>query len=90
MDVCFWVLKESNKSSFDSYSVRTSVLIISYITFLDYRVHIFYDNLSRNSCIQPNKHVLINKNGLRLQNNYFDVVIPNKPILLFVLLWIFR
>ena len=79
MDVRFWGLKESKKSSFDSYSVRTSVLIISYITFLDYRVHIFYDNLSRNSCIQPSKHVLINKNGLRQQNNYFDVVISNKP-----------
>ena len=51
MDVCFLVLKESNKSRFDSYSVRNSVLIISHITFLDCRVHSFSDNLSRNSCI---------------------------------------
>ena len=43
--------KESNKSRFDSYSVMNSVLIISYITFRDCRVHIFSDNLSRNSCI---------------------------------------
>ena len=51
MDVCFLVLKESNKSRFDSYSVRNSVLIISHITFWDCRVHSFSDNLSRNSCI---------------------------------------
>ena len=51
MDVCLWVLKESNKSRFDSYSVRNSVLLISLITFRDCHVHIFSDNLSRNSCI---------------------------------------
>ena len=51
MDVCLRVLKESNKSRFDSYSVRNSVLIISHITFRDCRVHMFSDNLSRNSCI---------------------------------------
>ena len=43
--------KESNKSRFDSYRVRNSdcVLIISHITFWDFRGHIFSDNLSRNS-----------------------------------------
>ena len=41
MDVCLRVLKESNKSRFDSYSVRNSVLNISHITFRDCRVHIF-------------------------------------------------
>ena len=51
MGVCLRVLKESNKRSFDSYSVRNSVLIISQIAFRDCRVHIFGDNLSRNSCI---------------------------------------
>ena len=51
MDVCLRVLKESNKSRFDSYSVRKSVLIISHITFRDCRVHSFSDNISRNSCI---------------------------------------
>ena len=45
------LLKESSKSRFDNYSVRNSVLIISHITFRDCRVHIFSDNLSRNSCI---------------------------------------
>ena len=50
-DICLRVLKESNKSTFDSYSVRNSILIISHITFRDCRVHIFPDNLSRNSCI---------------------------------------
>ena len=53
MDLCLQVLKESNKSRFDSYKVRNSVLIISHITFRDCRVHIFSDNLSRNSCIHP-------------------------------------
>ena len=51
MGICLRVLKESNKSRFDSYSVRNSVLIISHITFRDCRVHIFPDNLSRNNCI---------------------------------------
>ena len=54
MDVCLRVLKESNHRRFDSYSVRNSVLIISHITFRDCRVHIFSDNLSRNSCINHN------------------------------------
>ena len=40
MDLCLRLLKESNKSRFDSYSVRNSVLIISHITFRDCRVHI--------------------------------------------------
>ena len=52
MDVCLRVLKESNKRSFDRYSVWNSVLIISHITFRDRRVHILADNLSRNSCIR--------------------------------------
>ena len=51
MDVCLQVLKESSKSRFDSYSVRSSVLIISHITFWDCRVHIFSDNVSREFCI---------------------------------------
>ena len=51
MDVCLRVLKESNKSRFDSYSVKNRVLIISHITFRDCRVHSFCDNLSSNSCI---------------------------------------
>ena len=51
MDVCLRVLNESNKSRFESYSVRKSVLIISHNTFRDCRVDIFSDNLSsRNSC----------------------------------------
>ena len=41
MDLCLRVLKESNKSRFDSYSVNNSVLIISHITLLDCRAHIF-------------------------------------------------
>ena len=48
---CLRELKESNKSRFDSYSVRKSALIISHITFRDCRVHSSSDNLSRNSCI---------------------------------------
>ena len=47
MDLCLRVLKESNKSRFDSCSVKNSVLIISHITFRDCRPHIFSDNLSR-------------------------------------------
>ena len=38
MDSCLRVLKENNKSRFDSENVRNSVLIISHITFRDCRV----------------------------------------------------
>ena len=41
MDVCLRLLKESNKSRFDSYCVRNNALIIYHITFRDYYVHIF-------------------------------------------------
>ena len=60
MDICLRLLKESNKGRFESYSVRNGVLIIFHITFRDCHVHIFSDNLSRNSCIrnrQSNKQV---------------------------------
>ena len=53
MDICLGVLKESDKSRFDSHNPGNSVLIISHIThntFRDSRVHSFSDNLSRNSC----------------------------------------
>ena len=49
--VCLRVQKESNKSRFDSYSVRNSALIITQITFRDCGMHFFPDNLSQNSCI---------------------------------------
>ena len=65
-DVCLWVLKESKKSRFDSYSVRNIVLRISHITFRDCRVHIFSDNLPRNS-----------RNLVRLENP-----VQNLPVLL--------
>ena len=51
MDICLRVLKESNISRFDNNSVKNSVLNIAHITFRDCRVHIFSDDLSRNSCI---------------------------------------
>ena len=51
MDICLPILKESNKSRFDSNSVKNSLLNISHITFRDCCVHSFSDNLSRNSCI---------------------------------------
>ena len=42
MDVCLQMLKKSNKSRFNSYSDRNSVLIISHITFRDCCVHFFF------------------------------------------------
>ena len=45
--VCFRVLKESNKSRFDSYSDRNSVMITSHISLRDCREHIqFSDDFS--------------------------------------------
>ena len=60
MDLCLKVLKESNKTKFDSYSVRNSVLIISHITFRDVACTFFSDNLSQNSCI----HVKVKPNSV--------------------------
>ena len=51
MDLCLRVLKGSDKSRFESYIVRNSELIVCHTTFRDCRVHIFSDNLSRNTCI---------------------------------------
>ena len=52
MDICLRVLKESNKSRFDSYSVKNKRIDhIPYYLSGDFRVHSFCDNLSRNSCI---------------------------------------
>ena len=48
MDLCLRVLKERDKSRFDSYSVMNSVLIISHTIFWDCRVHFFSGNRSRN------------------------------------------
>ena len=60
MDVCLRVLKESNKSRFDSYSRQEQCIdhISYYLSGLS-RAH-FSDNLSRNSCIhngQNNKQL---------------------------------
>ena len=45
---CWW---KATKVGSTATVVRNSVLIISHITFRGCRVHIFSDNLSRNSCI---------------------------------------
>ena len=44
IDICLQVLKESNKSRFDSDSVRNNVLIISHITFRDCCVYMKNEN----------------------------------------------
>ena len=50
MDVCLRGLKETTKVGSTATVSRTSVLIISHITFRDCRLHSFCDSLSRNSC----------------------------------------
>ena len=67
MDGCLPKLKESNKGRFDSYSVRISVLSISYITFRDCRVHSFSDNLSRNSYIQRSLNGDLKETDIRVK-----------------------
>ena len=42
MDVCLRLLKESNKTRFDSYSVSYRVFIISHLNFRDCPVHNFF------------------------------------------------
>ena len=53
------VVKEINKSMFIRYSVTNHVLIITHITFWDCRMHIFSDNLSRNSYMYINSSNII-------------------------------
>ena len=60
IDVCLWMLKESNKNRCDSFSVRNSVLSISHVTFRDCPVDIFTNNLSWNSCIRNYKKLFSN------------------------------
>ena len=52
MEMCLRVLKESNKSRFDSYSRQEQCIdhIPYYLSGLS--LHIFSHNLSRNSCIR--------------------------------------
>ena len=59
MDICLRALKESNENKFDSCSVRNSVLSISHNTFRDCPMHIFSDNLSRNSCYTSTYYTVI-------------------------------
>ena len=51
MDVCLLLLKENNKSRFDSFSVRNSVFIIPILPFGIVACTFFSDNLSQNSCM---------------------------------------
>ena len=61
MDVFLQVLKESNKSRFDSYNVRNSELIVSHITFRDCGVHIFPTTFFQNSCIKAENNSTLYK-----------------------------
>ena len=61
-DLCLRVPKESNKSRFDSYNVRNSVLIISHITFRDCRKHIFAENQFLEIALDPGT---VPRNGLQ-------------------------
>ena len=87
VDICPWELKESNKSRFDSYSVRNSVLNISHITFRDCRVHIFSNNLSRNSCIQTSAYGLAIDMSLSNWLNSNEYVCPGEG---YSLIWLIR
>ena len=84
-----WMLKESNKSRFDSYSVRNSVLNISHITFRDCRVHIFSNNLSRNSCIRlepPWRTPVFTHYSIEFSVLRQWLAHPHFPVYLFILL----
>ena len=50
--VCLWVIKQPNKSRFNSYSVKKQCIdhTVSHINFRDCCVHIFSNNLSQNTC----------------------------------------
>ena len=77
MDLCLRVLKESNKSRFDSCSARNSVLIIFHITFRDCRLHIFSDNLFRNSCVLKTKTAATCSRRLPLPHRSFIVYLTS-------------
>ena len=67
MDVCLRVLKESNKSRFDSYSVSNSVLITYYLSGLS-RAHFFRPPFSKKLHIQGGK-TIEHKSPIRLNHN---------------------
>ena len=48
--ICLQVLKESTTNKFDSFNRQEQCIDHTHVAFRDCRVHIFYDNLSRNSC----------------------------------------
>ena len=80
--ICLLVLKESNNRRFDSYSsVKNSVLIISHITFRDCRLHIFSDNLSRNSCTSIDAVSLVLLYILSVSSVFFVLVLFTTIIL---------
>ena len=63
MDTSLRVLKESNKRSFDSYSVRKSVVIISHITFQACRGQFFFRQpFSKELYSKYGKRPLVTKN----------------------------
>ena len=76
MGVCLRGLKETTKVGSTATVSRTSVLILSHITFRDCCVHSFCDNLSRNSCIRKTSPLYCNEmHGkelcVRHQTSYF-------------------
>ena len=76
MDICLWVLKESNKSRFDRYSVRNSELIISHITLRDCRVHNPLTTFLEIAVYKALKCIWIKR--FRLNENSAWTVIPNE------------
>ena len=72
MDSCLKVVKESNKTKFDSYIIRNSVLIIgwSHIPFGIVACTFFSDNLSRNSCISIHVNRIVLAKCYRGQDSF--------------------
>ena len=74
MDVSLQMLKESDKSRFDSYSARNSALSISCTTFQDCQVHIFSNNLSRTAVhrLQNSPYFCVFKYGRAVKQNVWN------------------
>ena len=83
--LCLRLLKESNKSKFDSYSVRNSVFIISHITFRDCRVHNFFTtfleiavHMTVSQILASNVHMYDNVSDIpwSLSHFLFNLLLP--------------
>ena len=78
-DICLRMLQESEKSRFDSSSVRNSELVISHIIFRDCRLHIFPTTFLEIAVyLTDTQQVLSGDSANLIKRNWIDATIVNR------------